>query len=297
MINVSVVIPTYNRSAAVADTLHSLAPEMDAIGAECIVVDQSEAQEATAVRDACSRYPMVKYVHVDRPSLPGARNIGARVARGEVIVFLDDDIIPDADLLKSHAAAYRDEDIGAVAGRIVEVRRGRNRNTSSLGTMFTWYGRILRNYDHQTPGFVEAPPGGNMSFRRAAMARTGDFDVKYEGNATLEETDYGFRVRRAGYRIAFAPDALVQHLAVPSGGCRLASEREVEISNLRNTLRFVRKYGPVAMRPLQLLVPVATFLRRSRRAGIPLGDAVAIAARTLRAPQNARESRTPITAA
>lgn len=271
---VSVVIPTFNRPEHVLDTVRRLHPQLRRFGAECIVVDQSEAPLDATVRDGLAELPGARYVRVETPSLPNARNVGAARARGNVVLFLDDDVVPGEGLLEAHLACYASPGVGGVAGRIIEAHAGRNRNTARIGTRVNWVGRVYRNYDGQEPMPVDAPPGGNMSFSRDALLAVGGFDSEYVGTAALEETDFGFRVRAHGFRILFAPEAVLVHLAAPAGGCRVTDPVEREMSNFRNLTRFFFKHKTRMVFPAFVLVNALVFLKRMHGV-VPLRVAVA----------------------
>ena len=260
---ISVVIPTYNRHAHLLDTVRALHAEAVLVGAEVIVVDQSDDGSADDTRDSLAAVSGVTYVRHSPPSLPVARNIGIERSTGAVVFFIDDDVVPTARLLRAHIEAYREEGVGCVAGRVVEAIAGRNRNTDRAGTRVDWLGRVYRHYDAPEPSDVDAPPGGNMSFSRAALERVGGFDREYLGNAALEETDFGFRVAAAGFRIRYVPEAELLHLAAPAGGCRVIDRLARERSNFRNLARFFRKHKPRILFPLFVIANAAVFLKRT----------------------------------
>jgi GT2 family glycosyltransferase len=70
----------------------------------------------------------------------------------------------------------------------------------------------------------------------------GGFDRRYVGTALLEDTDYGYRVRRAGWRILFEPRAELVHLSAPSGGVRVEDALRTEVARFRSTAYFVHKH-------------------------------------------------------
>ncbi|MCG8346488.1 MAG: glycosyltransferase family 2 protein, partial [Chloroflexales bacterium] len=115
---VSVVVPTYNRGGVLIATLRYLA-QQNHPRFEIIVVDQTSAHEpkTTIQLNALIQAGAIRYFHLDQPSLPNARNFGTQQARGELVLFVDDDIIPGPNLIAAHAAAYNAPDIGGVAGR------------------------------------------------------------------------------------------------------------------------------------------------------------------------------------
>ena len=111
---VSVVVPTFNRGAALAETLSRLcASEVDAADEiEILVVDDGSAvpaQEAVAARGASDRSPRwsVRWLRQANAGPAAARNAGFRAAEGDLVLFVDDDILVSPDLVRAHLAAHR----------------------------------------------------------------------------------------------------------------------------------------------------------------------------------------------
>ncbi|MCG8351943.1 MAG: glycosyltransferase, partial [Chloroflexales bacterium] len=211
-------------------------------------VDQTSAHEpkTTIQLNALIQAGAIRYFHLDQPSLPNARNFGTQQARGELVLFVDDDIIPGPNLIAAHAAAYNAPDIGGVAGR----------RTFPVEPMppepSTPVGVIARNSTHVSNFSATAPQhavewasGCNMSFRRRLIAEAGGFDTMFGGSATYEDVDFCFRLRRYGYRIVFAPQAHLVHLQQVAGGCgsRRRSPRFYYFVN-HNSLLFALRHLP-----------------------------------------------------
>lgn len=159
------------------------------------------------------------YVHATPPSLPAARNLGWTASPAEIIVFLDDDV----RLEPGHLAAVRrafaaDPRLGVLAGRVLDTPC-----EVPAAHLPRWRrdGTLAGTFDALERAPCEAALGCNMAFRRAALAEVRGFDTAFAGNAVREESDCILRVRRAGWRVAFEPDATVRHLASASGGCRV----------------------------------------------------------------------------
>jgi GT2 family glycosyltransferase len=211
-----VVIPTYQRETVLCQTIELLLRQ-DYPNYEIIVVDQSKAHLAETTRRLHDYGNVIRYLQIARPSLPRARNVGAQVAKGEIILYVDDDIVPSSSLVRNHAAIYNNPIIGCVAGQVVPPD-GAEVDTSAVGTIVPPM-RITRNFNARTGAFVAHAPGGNMSIRRDALRTAGLFDPAFGGTSIREETDLCLRIRACGYKIWFEPSASLQHLAVFSGGC------------------------------------------------------------------------------
>ena len=236
--SVSVVVPTYRREGVLCESLaHLLAQDYPDF--EVVVVDQTAEHEAATRRFLDAHRERLNYLAVAEPGLPRARNLGARAARGEVVLFVDDDIVPvDDQLLAAHAACYANPLVGAVAGRVLEPIPS---NAPAGHAYVNAFGRIVSNFSGTEPAEVWTAKGANMSFRRRVLQEVGPFDDRYAGNSILEETDYCYRVRALGYDIRFEPRAAVHHLVAPTGGCREATWLDSKYWLFHNSALFYLK--------------------------------------------------------
>ena len=102
MINISVIICTYNRSNSLADTLCCLAKQSYNIQSwELIVVDNNSDDNTKEIVGQYSRkLPNLTYKFESQQGLSYARNLGINSAHGDIIVFTDDDVLPDDDWLE-----------------------------------------------------------------------------------------------------------------------------------------------------------------------------------------------------
>jgi O-antigen biosynthesis protein len=219
---ISVVVCTRDRAQKLESCLRHL-DRQDYPAFEVVVVDNAPTSDAVRVL-VQARQGRIKYRYAVEPrgGLSWARNAGTAAASGEIVAFLDDDEEPDPYWLAGLAAGFaRGDDIGCVTGIIVPAR---------LDTQVEWWfeaagghskGRgftsaIFSRHGPQSPLFPLPPfgAGGNMAFRREALARVGGFDVAL-GTGTparaAEDTLALTLVLLAGYRIAYEPAALMRH--------------------------------------------------------------------------------------
>ena len=247
--SVSVVVPTYRRERVLCDSLSHLLAQ-DYPDFEVVVVDQTPDHEPETRRFLEAHSSRLRRHTLREPSLPRARNVGAKAARGEVVLFVDDDIVPlDDHLIAAHAACYANPLVGGVAGRVLESIPP----NAPAGTAYVnAFGRIVSNFLGMTPAEVGTAKGANMSFRRRVLAEVGPFDDRYAGNSILEETDYCYRVRALGYDIRFEPEAAVHHLLAPTGGCRESRWLDAKYWLFRNSALFYMKQKPRIGLPLFL---------------------------------------------
>lgn len=246
---VSVVIATYNREQLLLDTIaYVLANEYPEY--ELIVVDQTrEHTQAFLDRLAIIRGEHdFTYIHLTRPSLPLARNVGILHAKGDTVLFCDDDVIVEPDFILRHAQCYTDATVGAVGGRIVtpgssfpEVDQKPEELPGRIypdGSRYTGFYKDAESCD------IHFGIGCNMSFRAEALSAVGGFDERFTNVAFDEDVDAFVRVRKAGYRARFSPQASVVHLKSPSGGCRNDERvRSRQKSVIRSRALFDMKHG------------------------------------------------------
>lgn len=217
MPSVSVVIPTYGREellcAALKDVLALAWADL-----EVIVVDQTPEHTPATRMFLTSIADRVRVLRQAEPHLVTAMNAGAAAARGEIVLFLDDDVrIPDPELVGRHVRNYHDPAIGGVAGRILDAttRAESEYDPRSAEPVFGFFNT---GWNHRTRAIVYTAAGANMSFRRELLLRLGGFDRRFAGNAFRFENDFVLRLSRAGYAVVFDPEAEVLHFYGSPGG-------------------------------------------------------------------------------
>jgi len=211
---VSVVIPTYNRGEILCQTM-AMALAQDYSDFEVIVVDQTPEPPEVVRAYVEAEGERLRYVHRQVPNLPAARNAGVRMARGEIIVFIDDDVVIGPRYVASHVARYGDPSLGGVTG--ITLSPGDDDEAAVLKRHLGAFGMraplgdgCFRTYSME---------GCNCSFRREAIVRAGMFDERFTGSAWGEDTDLGLRVKHLGYLLLLDPRIRLVHLALRTGGC------------------------------------------------------------------------------
>lgn len=245
---ITVMIPTLNRPGAIVDTVGDmLAQTHDAF--EIVVVDASPDENQSLTRQA-QLDQRLRVFRIPPRGTCFARNTGVRRARGEVVVFLDDDVrVRQRDFLNKHAEEYADPTVGGVGGRVLDANTQLNRQQTGPVCRVTATGRIFANATSLTRQDINAPRGGNMSFRRQIILQVGWFDEQFRGNAMREETDFSLRVVQAGWRIVYQPAATLTHLAL-AGGSRSADRIAWYRDFFFNESYFFLKHFPRVYLPL-----------------------------------------------
>src|SRR5690606_24737425 len=120
---VSVIVATYNRGDVLFDTL-AMVMANTYPRFELIVVDQTTAPSGAYRRrlaDLRAQFDFV-YLTLPAPSLTFARNVGVQQAKGDLIIFIDDDVQLEPDFVEAHVRAFADPAVAGVAGRVLDQK-------------------------------------------------------------------------------------------------------------------------------------------------------------------------------
>ncbi len=226
---ISVVIATLNREEPLCSTLRYFLEAERYPSFEVIVVDQSDGHfEVT--RDFLARIAdRVRYVTANYKSLTKARNEGVQLAKGEIVVFVDDDVEPSPGFLLAHARCYVDPDVVGATGPVLPSDQLLTTRPQIGETKF-WalmQQREMR-FDVDFSFSAQWAVGCNMSFRRTLVIDLGGFDETFQGSSIGEDAEFSHRARKRG-RICYTPNARLNHLQAPSGGCRNAASRREHV--------------------------------------------------------------------
>ncbi len=188
---------------------------------EVIVIDSSTDTRSREL--VLARFPYVRYFHITAPlgSQPRLRNLALRNAESDIIAAIDDDGYPRPEWLSEILRCY-ESGVGAVGGRILQgsVDEGRNQQRPVVGTISPAGGAMANfNAVWPEPFEVDHLQGTNMSFRRDLLIEAGGWDLALEsGYAAYEDTETCLRIKRLGYKVLYAPAAIVQHGLEPRQG-------------------------------------------------------------------------------
>ncbi len=186
MPRVSVIIPTYNRSAYLKQAVESVLAQTYT-DYEIIVVDDGSTDDTPQVMRTFG--DLLRYVCIAHSGRSAARNRGIRLARGEFISFLDsDDIFLPRKLELQIAVLEEHPEVGMVySSALVIDDRGQELPKSYVATAS---GGIYHQIAFYLPVTVLLP---TVTVRSDALARVGDFDEKME---RFEDTDMWRRVSK-----------------------------------------------------------------------------------------------------
>lgn len=200
---VSVVVPTHNRRALLRRVLAGLAEQTYSLDRfeVIVVVDGSDDGTDEMLASLRTPYPL-RVLRQEQGGPAAARNAGIAAARGQAIIFLDDDVIPRPSLVRAHATLHERDDRAVVIGRILPCTKG------SRPGWERWEEAIAeRDYRQIRQGKV--PVTGslfytwNASAARRCVEGVGGFDTAL---AYQEDVDLGHRLEKFGARFYFADD-------------------------------------------------------------------------------------------
>jgi peptidoglycan/xylan/chitin deacetylase (PgdA/CDA1 family)/GT2 family glycosyltransferase len=276
-VRLSIVIATYNRRHLLARTLPTvLGQDWPAEDYEVVVVVDGSTDRTVELLQSFAATGRLRFLAQPNRGPAAARNAGLRVARGDLILFLDDDIACDRGLVAAHLAAHRAGASRLVFGPVfVAPESGR-----SLAVAWTrrytddYIGRLTRERvaRAERDAFVDA----NSSVSRQTLLAHGGFDERFGRQG--ETADLGLRLWASGVQFVFEPRAVVHHIFEKSVAdlvhtdARLLGRSEVLLCEKHPDLRARSPLGALGDGPL---------LRRlARRAAVrlPLSPDPALAA-------------------
>ena len=234
----TIVIPTFQRREMVCDAVRAIAKiSYDGPFDLVVVVDGSTDGTAAALRQISASLPVpMQIIEQANGGLGHARNQGAAAATGEIVLFLDDDMICRPDILTRHAQSH-------AAG--AEAVLGNIPLDPASPPGFLTEGIAVWAADSATDSQGDAPltpfhmAGGHLSVRRAVFARLGGFDTSYThgGNYGQEDADFGVRLLQH-HDVRFNPDAVSYHRYIVSARENL----ERAYLSARADVKFARRH-------------------------------------------------------
>jgi glycosyltransferase involved in cell wall biosynthesis len=226
MTTTSVILCTFNRCEILSKALASAAGlELPNSAAwELLVVDNNSTDRTReVVQEFCLRFPShFRYLFEPRQGKSYALNTGIREARGDVIAFIDDDVVVESSWLHHLTAALHDGHWAGAGGPIRPQQPFTPPDWIPLDDRYALAPLAL--FDPRlAPGPLAEPPyGTNMAFHRSMFEKYGGFRVDLgpgtaDGNPQKsEDSEFGHRLIGAGERLRFEPLAVVYHAVPPS---------------------------------------------------------------------------------
>lgn len=213
----SVIIPSYKRSAQLTDCVNSLfRQEFPNNQFEIVVVDNSTEQIPELKSFfAANIHHSIRYLHEPKNGLHNARHAGARAARGDILVYIDDDVVCPPNWLSNMLVPYKQSNADMVAGKV--ILKYENKPPDWL----TQFSGLLSAFDLGATPHRILPPGSfvgcNMSMKKSVLYELGGFNpdgfgdkslIKYRGDG---ECGLTHKAHQHGKLIWYEPAAWLWH--------------------------------------------------------------------------------------
>ena len=269
----SVIVVTHNSSECITECLRALAGS----GWEIVVVDNA-SHDDTVTRVKASALNVILIENQCNAGFAAAVNEGVRAAQANLVLVLNPDCVATEGALDRIAEVFADPEVVALGGMLVgedgKLQKGfAARRFPTLGNMLAeilllnraWssnpWNRRYRylDMDYTKGQDVEQPAGACLAFRREIWQRVGGLDESFFP-VWFEDVDFCRRIRDAGRRIIYTPDAVFTHVGGHSVGKLSYGERQMHW--YRNLLHYFRKHhSALELSLLQLGIVIGLVLR------------------------------------
>jgi len=224
----SVIIPTKNRIKTLKGTIMSLLDQsLDKKFYEIIVMDQSTDPKVKEFIDGLEETKIfkIRYIYNKIPGLHSNRNIGVKKAKGNIIIFVDDDVIVDKNYLKAICDSFKnDSNIALMTGKVLPLYE---KDEVPEWVNFFWqdnsWGKYIWEISLLNAGdkYKDIPP--NLIFGCNFIVRKGIF-LKYKGTypdvfpkgmfkySGSGETLLAYKVKKDNLRIVYNPAVILNHV-------------------------------------------------------------------------------------
>lgn len=234
----SVIIPTYNRQSILEKCLRALEYQHiergnRVTGYEVVVVDDGSSDGTVAwLQQQTDEFPHVRLLQQDHQGPAAARNLGVSHARGDIIIFIDSDLVVTSHFLQAHADRLM---VGQKLWRSDRI--------------FT-YGRVINtcNFDDPTSEPYKVTDfsaayfaTGNVAIARKWLDQAGSFDTRFHLYG-WEDLELGVRLKKLGLKLVKCPDAVGYHWHPPFSLKQIPHLIDREIQRGRMGVLFYQKH-------------------------------------------------------
>ena len=210
-LSVSIIIPTYQQSENLGKCLTALTRQTIKKFQTIICDDGSTDDTHQICKKFMDKLDLV-YVRQEHDGMRRAsvRNLALPHAKGDLLVFIDADMMCPIDFIKEHVNAHKDcVNEGGSSNRL--VMGGRQNVDLEGGQVFKDF-RLEARWKDKHSRIWEYMGGSNFSIMRDDMKRVGVFDTGYDGSWGFEDTDLAYRAHDIGLELVFKPEIMASHL-------------------------------------------------------------------------------------
>ena len=252
--NVSVVLPSFNRARLLPITIPTYFQED--VSEVILVDDCSSDNTAEVVKELQTRFPTLRYFRNEVNSKqPYTQNVAISKVQSEYIYFGDDDSVLYPGSIRNLLNVMREKNADIVGGRALALffpeqideldeflSHYRNRIATEANQIVD-LSTLSTNFTYTVKEPIRVPFCHASCLCKTQVAREMQFDVKIEGNAYREETDFLIRATLAGYTVYYTSSANQINLpsAMCSGGARSKNHRHWAENAIRNNDYFIDK--------------------------------------------------------
>jgi len=209
----SVIIPTYKRKDSLIRLVNALL-EQEGTVPEIIIVDQNAAEFLSGSVPAAAN---IRHLLLEKPNASDARNQGFRRSTGEIILFIDDDLVPAADFCRKGMAIFESYPAIGCFSPLVYNDEGKELALQQAVSKLT--GRLDANPEIFS---ITDTISAALFCRRSYFSETGGFDpMLFDFAKTAEDQEFFLRMRRKDLALYFVPLVDVFHDEKVPGGCDL----------------------------------------------------------------------------
>jgi glycosyltransferase involved in cell wall biosynthesis len=215
VVKLSVVIPTLNRADVLATTIDRIEHQTIAQSEyEVLVIDNNSSDDTRRVlTEKSSIYPNLRALSQVKPGAAATRNAGIREAVGELILFIDDDIFAEPDLVEVHLRHHRSQPDASVIGKVLSPWE----DSTEPFLRYLRDRAVLNPYNLADAGPMDfaAYHTGNVSTPLKCLRDAGGFNEEFSVYG-MEDIELGYRLEKMGCRMHQAPDARAHHEYFPA---------------------------------------------------------------------------------
>jgi cellulose synthase/poly-beta-1,6-N-acetylglucosamine synthase-like glycosyltransferase len=200
VIRFSVVVPAFNAQISLAGCLKALQEQsIPPSDYEVIVVDDGSMDDASKIAGGFD----VTYIRQTHRGPAAARNRGVSEAAGEIVLFTDADCVPDRNWIHEMVLPFEDASVVGVKG----AYRTQQRRLAARFAQAEFEDRYDRLERH---GSIDMVDTYSAAYKRNLFQEMGGFDERFT-SANNEDTDFSYRLARAGHTLVFTRKAFVYH--------------------------------------------------------------------------------------
>lgn len=194
---ISVIIPAYNEEQFINGCLRSILRQTIRFPYEIIAVDNNSTDSTVSI---IHKYPQITLIKEKTQGVSAARNAGAKIATGTILVFVDADCIVPNDHIQKIISLYSQHPDTAALGGPYVLHDG--------GPIVRWFTNQMQYYTSfmkyiREIGNFQSLCGGNFAIKKQVYMQLQGFDERLTHVLMCEDMEFALRLKRAGYSVLF----------------------------------------------------------------------------------------------